>query len=133
MASFSTEKLLEMRGAGMTFSQIAAALGVSRNTVKSHCRRAGQPSAEAGQKSCVHCGQLFSIRGRRRFCSNTCRYAWNYQHRVLGADNAVSKNCECCGKPFFSYPSSHRKFCSRHCYTAGRYGKEACTNGIYAR
>lgn len=29
----------------------------------------------------------------------------------------IEQNCENCGKPFMSYPSNHRKYCSKECAT----------------
>lgn len=119
--------LRRMRENGKSYSQIAAAMGLSENTVKSCCRRMGVQIL-IPKAACPQCGKalLPSARGqRRRFCSDSCRYAWDYAHRILDARNAVSGKCKACGKVFFSYPSSHRKYCSHGCYIADRYGREA--------
>ena len=119
--------LRRMRENGKSYSQIAAAMGLSENTVKSCCRRMGVQIL-IPKAACPQCGKalLPSARGqRRRFCSDSCRYAWDYAHRILDARNAVSYKCKVCGKVFFSYPSSYRKYCSHGCYIADRYGREA--------
>ena len=123
------EKLLitQQRRQGLGYTEIARKLGMSVNTVKSFCRREGLQAA-TGQTLCPACGTAVrpGQRGqKRRFCSDACRFAWNYTHRVLDAHNAVARRCACCRREFFSYPSAHRKYCSHACYIADRYGKEA--------
>lgn len=117
-----------MREDGKSYAQIAVALSLSENTIKSFCRREGLQAA-TGQALCPACGKAVrpGQRGqKRRFCSDACRFAWNYTHRVLDAHNAVARRCACCRREFFSYPSAHRKYCSHACYIADRYGKGAC-------
>ena len=116
-----------MRENGGSYGQIAATLGLSENTIKSFCRRMGLRNA-LNQTSCPRCGKPVApgTHGQhRRFCSDACRYAWDYAHRVLDRHNAVSRACTCCGQAFFSYPSSQRKYCPHACYIADRYGREA--------
>lgn len=129
MTSSQKARLLEMRQAGMSFAQISADLGISKNTLKSFCRRVDADIDAAVTSACARCGIHFAAKGKRRFCSEGCRYAWNYSHRILSVHNAVEKKCVCCGKCFFRYASSHRKYCSRACYIADRYGKEGCHDG----
>ena len=124
MTSQQKTRLLEMRQAGMSFAQISADLGISKNTLKSNYRRMDADKDAAPTTACVRCGNPIAFKGKRRFCSDRCRYAWSYSHRTLSSHNAVQKECACCGKLFFSYASSHRKYCSRACFIADRYGKE---------
>lgn len=130
MLSSQKDALRRMRENGKSYGQIAAALGLSENTVKSYCRRAGLQTFVA-RTICPQCGKILlpEKHGRRRFCSDACRYAWAYSHRILGLQNAIQKRCAACKKPFFSYPSSHRKYCSHGCYIADRYGREAERHG----
>jgi endogenous inhibitor of DNA gyrase (YacG/DUF329 family) len=128
MTSQEKARLFEMRQAGMSFAQISADLGLSKNTLKSFFRRA-DTTKEAATTACARCGDPIAIKGKRRFCSDGCRYAWSYSHRILSVHNAVEKKCACCGERFFSYASSYRKYCSRACYLADRYGKEGCHDG----
>ena len=128
MTSTQRDQLRELRRSGRSYGQIAHALNISENTVKSFCRREGILAVPDPTDRCPHCGKPMprAARGtRRRFCSDTCRYAWNFAHRTLGEKNAISKRCTCCGQSFFSYPSSGRKYCSRACYVRARFGKEA--------
>ena len=128
MTPYEKDAVRRMRENGGSYGQIASTLGLSENTVKSLCRREGILVAPESSPRCPHCSNLTpstSHGTRRRYCSDTCRYAWNFAHRVLGEKNAVSRRCACCGKTFFSYPSSGRKYCSRACYIRDRFGKEA--------
>lgn len=129
MTSQQKARLLEMRQAGLSFAQISADLGISKNTLKSFCRRVDVTIDAAATTACARCATPIAAKGKRRFCSNGCRYAWSYSHRILNARNAVEKVCACCSERFFCYASSHRKYCSRACYIADRYGKEDCHDG----
>ena len=111
MTSTQRDQLRELRRSGRSYGQIAHVLNISENTVKSFCRREGILAAPESAPRCPHCGKLMTptARGtRHRFCSDSCRYAWNFAHRVLCKKNAVSRRCACCGKTFFSYLSSDR-------------------------
>ena len=128
MTPSEKDAVRRMRENGGSYGQIAHALNISENTVKSFCRREGILVIPEPADRCPRCGKSIShpVQGtRRRFCSDPCRYAWNFAHRVLGEKNAISKRCACCGQSFFSYPSSGRKYCSRACYVRARFGKEA--------
>ncbi|MDD3244269.1 MAG: RNA polymerase subunit sigma-70 [Eubacteriales bacterium] len=127
MTSHDKDVLRDMRQAGKSYGQIAALLGISENTVKSFCRRAQIRPAPSAETLCLCCRKPLKMPSGKRqqhFCSDACRYAWHYAHRVLDARNAVGKPCAACGQPFFSFPSSHRKYCSHTCYIVDRYGKE---------
>ena len=124
MPAFSLDRFEALRRAGKSYDQISEILGVSRNTLKSYARR--NPTEETNTRSkCAFCGSMMTPRGKQRFCSDTCRYAWNYSHRILNSHNALRKKCPHCGQMFFSYPSSNKVYCCRDCYLAGRYGRRA--------
>lgn len=78
------DALRRMRENGKSYGQIAAALGLSENTVKSYCRRAGLQTFVA-RTTCPQCGKtlLSEKHGRRRFCSDACRYAWASKGELL--------------------------------------------------
>jgi hypothetical protein len=80
MTSSQTARLLEMRQAGKRFAQISADLGISKNTLKSFCRRVDPDNDAAETTTCTHCGTPMAIKGKLRFCSGGCRYAWSYSH-----------------------------------------------------
>ncbi len=118
------EKARRLREAGKSYADIASTLHVSVNTVKSTCRRNGIENFNDRQH-CMNCRRRLegATGNRRTFCSNVCRYQWDYRHRVLTEENAEARVCLTCGKEFFSYPSAARKYCSHSCYIAARYGR----------
>ncbi len=122
MPTFSIDRFESLRRAGISYARMEEILGVSRNTLKSYARRNPAEDAKA-RSACAFCGSKMFPRGKQRFCSDTCRYAWNYSHRILDAHNAIRKKCPHCGETFFSYPSSHKIYCCRECYLSGRYGR----------
>ena len=131
----NTEKVRieEMRRAGMGYSRIAKALGLSDNTIKSYCRRnnltgiyeAPQPTTD-GTRLCQCCGkEIPQITGRKekKFCSDSCRTKWWNSHLDQVMRKAVYEfTCAYCHKPFTAYGNSHRKYCSHRCYLADRFG-----------
>jgi DNA-binding CsgD family transcriptional regulator/endogenous inhibitor of DNA gyrase (YacG/DUF329 family) len=135
MTKEQKQRIEYLRGKGDSYAVIATALGISENTVKSHCRRnnlvAGciaELSAESGD-SCENCGKpLEHTTGakRKRFCSDKCRLAWWNAHPEKMNQRAVYRfNCKRCGTPFAAYGNKGRKYCSHACYAADRFGKGA--------
>ena len=110
-----------MRLEGHSPSMIAAKLGLSPSTVRSHIHRHRHIP---GTKSCKHCGQpLVQPKGRRekKFCSDRCRMAWWNSHKEEVNKQAFYKlTCQQCGKEFDSYGNANRKYCCRTCYIASR-------------
>lgn len=77
-----------MRQNGLSYSQIAARLGLSVNTIKSFCRRSEviipSLSHSDGSPVCKQCGKPFKIKPKVKpkiFCSDRCRYVWWNHHR----------------------------------------------------
>ena len=71
----------EMRLQGKSPSEIACALGISVNTIRTHIRR--HPDIPGG-KFCKNCGKPIAQsvgRKEKRFCSDKCRMAWWNSHR----------------------------------------------------
>lgn len=110
-----------MRLEGHSPSVIAAKLGLSAGTVRSHIHRHPNiPGAEA----CKNCGKpLMQPKGRRekKFCSDACRMAWWNSHQEDVSRKAYyNLVCQHCGKEFESYGNKNRKYCCRACYVASR-------------
>ena len=110
-----------MRLEGHSPSEIAARLGLSPSTVRSHIHRHRHVRDE---QSCKHCGKpLVQTKGHRakKFCSDSCRMAWWNSHKEEVNKQAYYKlTCQHCGKEFDSYGNSNRKYCCRACYIASR-------------
>jgi len=121
MTSTQSQTILELRRRGLTYADIAAHIGGSANTVKSHCLR-NEPTlrAWAAKEICKHCGiplAHLSKAKRKSFCSDRCRRAWWKAHPDLMRPRPANHfTCLRCGRPFESYESVQRKYCSRQCY-----------------
>lgn len=113
-----------MRLEGHSPSVIAAKLGLSASTVRSHIHR--HPNIP-GTKACKNCGRpLMQPKGRRekKFCSDVCRMAWWNSHQEDVSRKAYyNLVCQHCGKEFESYGNKNRKYCCRACYVASRQPK----------
>ena len=110
-----------MRLEGHSPSVIAAKLGLSAGTVRSHIHR--HPNIP-GAKACKNCGKpLMQPKGRREknFCSDSCRMAWWNSHQEdVNRKAYYELVCQHCGKEFESYGNKNRKYCCRACYVASR-------------
>lgn len=116
MTDLQKEQILEMRSRGCGCTQIAAELGISRNTVKSYCRR-------HKAHVCLRCGKPVSARAK--FCSAACRAAWWREHNKKTYPRTVYRLvCRNCGAVFESPGDRRRKYCSHACYIADRFGKK---------
>ena len=121
------QQVERLRGQGESYAAIAAALGISENTVKSHCRRNNlgvrRITAKA-EDTCGNCGKPLehtSGAKKKRFCSDKCRMAWWNAHPDAVNRKAVYHfRCAVCDRPFESYGNDHRKYCSRACFGAAR-------------
>ena len=111
----------EMRLQGKSPTEIAWALGISVNTIRTHIRR--HPEIDGG-KPCKNCGKpILQPLGRKEklFCSDKCRMAWWNGHREQVRKKAYyTIVCFQCGKEFESYGKKDRKFCCRDCYLQSR-------------
>ena len=122
-------RLTAMRIAGSSYTEIADALGLSKNTVKTFCRRNGlAPEVEStpvddipAERLCPHCVKpVIQLEGRKekKFCSDTCRNRWWNSHMDMVKRKAIPT----CGSAFTAYGNSHRKYCCHVCYIADRFG-----------
>ena len=128
MTNEEKSQIISLRSSGVGYIKISQMLGVSNNTVRSFCRRNGlSGNSDESKTSCKQCGkQIRLIRGRkpRKFCSDRCRQEWwnSHMHEVKHRE-VYQYICQHCGKPFSAYGNKNRKYCSRACYIADRYGK----------
>jgi endogenous inhibitor of DNA gyrase (YacG/DUF329 family) len=133
MTQTEKERISKLRAEGLGATRIAKQLGLSVNTVKSYMRRTPvvetrpEPSIDVGT-NCKQCGVPLSQHPHHKtklFCSDACRMAWWSSHRSeIAIKTAVSLTCAYCGKPFNSYSSENRKYCSHACYINDRFGGE---------
>ena len=113
-------KITQLRKAGYGYGKIAKTLDISLNTVKSFCRRKNigtnvstrSPVTLSGEITCCeNCG-----------CEK-CRNAWWNSHLDIVKRKAIYElRCQHCEKIFHSYGEKRRKYCSRNCYIAERFG-----------
>lgn len=134
MDGFQKEQIRNLRREGMSYAKIAKQVDVSRDAVISFCRRNGlqeikKPIPVVNTNAadvCRECGKpLIQVDGmkRRVFCSKECRVKWWKEHPERLNQKAVYQyTCLHCGKPFFAYGNSKRKYCSHACYISDRFG-----------
>lgn len=122
-------QVVRLREAGMSFAQIAKALRLNVNTVKSWCRRQGITPQHHSKTDvevvtligCAQCGSELSGR-QRRFCCEACRRAWWKNHPDQIQRKAFYHfTCTHCGKPFIAYGNANRHYCSHACYIRHRF------------
>lgn len=134
------EQISKLRATGTSFGKIASALGMSVNTVKSYCKRnpisaeaAPAPKFPSHTDRCPQCNApLEQSPGHRqkRFCSSKCRMTWWAAHpEQMVRKKLAQAECRHCGTAFLQYGSRSRKFCSRSCYLAHRYGQGGDAHG----
>lgn len=124
MTASEKQTITSMRYAGVNYADIAAAIGVSVNTIKTYCRRNSLTDNDlVNQSFCMNCGCTIT-KGKyrpKKFCSDKCRMAWWNAHQDQVNKSAhYSFTCEHCGESFTVYGNVHRKFCSRACYLTAR-------------
>jgi len=144
MTDKQKSEIIRMRELGASFARISETTGVSRNTIKSFCRRQNvtthtqtenvpnvtthtQTENISDELHCKQCGKLLHrVPGRKmpKFCSAACRTKWWNAHPDEVNRKAVySFTCSYCKKPFTAYGNKSRKYCSHECYMAARFGK----------
>jgi len=136
MTDTQKQTILRRRAAGATYAQIADEVGLSMNTVKSCCRRSGEVESsdvekiviEDNKDLCKHCNKkLVHIQKAKpkRFCDNTCRYAYWNTHRDLMNRSSDLSVCGYCGKKYNNCGNTRRKYCSISCGIANRFSLSA--------
>ena len=135
------QRIRKLRLYGMGYKGISTELGLSRDAVRTFCKRNGLDGAssvvslnyEVNKERniiCTNCGKPIKqkAQGRvRRFCCDDCRRIWwkeNSQNANC-KDTAIYKfKCKHCGVEFTSYGNKNRKFCSHNCFIKSRFYKE---------
>ncbi len=132
MTDKQKSEIIRMRELGASFARIAEVTGVSRNTIKSFCRRQNvtthtQTENVSDELHGKQCGKpLHRVPGRKmpKFCSTACRTKWwNAHPEEVNRKAVYSFTCSYCKKPFTAYGNKSRKYCSHECYMAARFGK----------
>ena len=122
MTKHEIEILNIMRSRDKSAADIAIAIGLSVNTVRSSIRR--HPPKDTVEVGCRQCGKpVMQHKGRKAkyFCSDRCRNAWWNAHPEKVQRKAYYRlACRFCGKEFVSYGNKNRKYCSRLCYADAR-------------
>lgn len=121
----------DLRRAGHSYNEIAEAVSLSVNTVKSFCRRENIEilgnSDVKDRNTCECCGRLLLHhvgKKKKRFCNDECRSAWwNHNRQWARTKKCLILLCQHCGAEFNSYGNKNRKYCGRDCYIRSRYGE----------
>lgn len=116
--------ITKLRKEGYSYKEIADALRISVNTVKSYCRRNGlTKTVEKKRTICINCGN--EIEEGKRFCSSSCRQNWwNNNLDKVNRKAYYPFTCSYCNKPFNAYGNKNRKYCSHECYIKDRFNHE---------
>lgn len=120
--------IADMRKEGNSYAQIAQALSLSENTIKTYCtrNRLGKNTL-TNTTSCRMCGCPIELKDKckpRQFCSDKCRIAcWhaNHKNHLKTQYNLICLNCS---RSFVSVGCKARKYCSHRCYIIARFGEE---------
>lgn len=133
MTTEEKRKITELRKVGISYSKIADSLNLSRDTVKTFCRRNGLCQTTSAplcaMDLCKECGSPILQKEKmkkRLFCCDDCRRSWYRKHpENINRKRTVLIKCVACGKEFSAYPKAKRKYCSHACYISARFGGEA--------
>lgn len=130
MTNEQKEKIIRFRRQGFGYADIGRELGISKDTVKSFCRRndlmvSGSKPVDDKDR-CRECGKALVQQEKKKtrfFCCKACREKWWTEHADMIDRKAIYEfTCAGCGWSFTAYGNSKRKFCSHSCYVAHRFG-----------
>jgi predicted nucleic acid-binding Zn ribbon protein len=142
MTETQKEQIYELRLKGGGYKSIGNALGLSRDSVKSYCKRhhlngpeeilnLNVPIVKENHSLCLNCNTPIKqkARGRvRKFCSDECRREWWTTHQENRTRKKVAFYtfiCSYCKQEFKVYGNSTRKYCGHRCYIKSRFGEAA--------
>ena len=132
MTDTQRARIIELRKKDIGYSTIGKMVGLSKDTVKSFCRRNGLGGARAnmGKETlgiCPQCGEhiIQNLKTKpRRFCSDECRRVWWNSHLDKVHRKALyAIVCANCGITFVAYGNRNRKYCCHPCYIEARFGR----------
>ena len=138
MTNEQRQQITKFRNLGYGYSAIAGMTGLSKDNVKAFCiyhnlggargKKAGEaPKTEDLYVRCLTCGKALEPTPgvkKRKFCSPMCRQTWWNSHPDQVNRKALySYTCPSCGRSFTAYGNNHRKYCSRDCFLAERFGR----------
>lgn len=138
MTDYERKQIYDLRRRGMGYKAIGTALGLSRDTVRSFCKRNNlggdgeivKLNIEVMKEKkllCQNCGQLIKVKAKgrpKKYCSDFCRRAWwkENQDKKTEKETAIYKyTCAHCGNEFQAYVNKKRKYCSHDCYIKYRF------------
>ncbi len=130
MTNEQKEKIIRLRRQGLGYADIGRELHISKDTVKSFCRRNGLTVADSkpvdDKNICRECGKPLVQQEKkkcRKFCCKSCREKWWAEHADRINRKAVyTFTCAGCGQVFTAYGNRNRKYCSHGCYIIDRGG-----------
>lgn len=83
------------------------------------------PQESDSVRPCLFCGtpvQQLPGRKEKKFCSASCRTLWwNRNKYKIPRKTVHTYRCPTCGKEFYAYGTTKRKYCSQACYFKGRF------------
>jgi endogenous inhibitor of DNA gyrase (YacG/DUF329 family) len=135
MTGEQKHKIHALREQRLGYAEIADAVGMSKNTVKTYCWRNNLSKNDASEETgneennaiCKHCGKKLRQDAKnkpRKFCCDACRFAWwRENRRSLNRKAVYQLTCAHCGAVFGSYGNKNRKYCSHACYIKARFGE----------
>ena len=140
MTNEQKEKIKELRLQGMGYKGIANIINLSRDSVRSFCKRNSLEGMSALailnieekiQKNvlCSCCMKPLKQKTtgkNRRFCSDSCRRKWWKEHQEARNPKASAIyhfTCSYCGSTFTAYGNNKRKYCNHSCYIKDRFGE----------
>ena len=138
MTTEQKQRTRALRQRGLDYGEIAAAIGIAKNTVKTYCWRnnltvngATEDAESEGifeterVAACKNCGKTLvglSKTKPRKFCCDACRFLWWRQNRDQRKRKSTAPTvCARCGAVFNSHGNKGRKYCSHPCYIAHRF------------
>ena len=131
MTDQQREEILRLRRLNYGYKAIANMLGISTDTVKSHCKRhnimKGIPPSDSASQGhfCLQCGKPIlqdPKRKEKKYCSDACRSKWWNSHPdLIKQKSGRNLVCAKCGKEFYVNLQSNRKYCSHACYIDDRF------------